>query len=58
MKIKKFLRKIKEYVEGDFAYQNYLEHCQKNHSDRKILTKEEFFKMQQKQKWEGVNKCC
>ena len=57
-KIKLFFKKIKEYIEGDFAYQNYLTHLQKHHPGQQALDKKSFLKNQQKDKWNKINRCC
>ena len=58
MKILKFLRLLKSYINGDFAYENYLEHHKKTHPEIAPLNKKDFFSAQQKNKWRKVNRCC
>ncbi len=58
MKIIKFLKLVKSYLNGDFAYQNYLTHHQKNHHNQQALDKKTFLSEQQKTKWSKVNRCC
>lgn len=56
--MKKFLRLIRDYLNGNFAYQNYVEHCKKNHGAEKILDKKSFLRDCQKRKWQKINRCC
>ncbi len=58
MKILNFLRLVKSYLNGDFAYQNYLTHHHKNHPNQPTLNKKEFILKQQREKWSKVNRCC
>ncbi len=65
MKGLKFLQKItgwffawKNYVEGDYAYQNYLKHEKKFHPQKKILDRKSFLRQRQNEKWNKVNRCC
>jgi carbon starvation protein len=53
-----FLKLLISYFNGDFAYQNYLQHYAKNHPEEKPLNKKEFFASQQKRKWTKINRCC
>jgi uncharacterized short protein YbdD (DUF466 family) len=58
---KKFLRlakSIKEYVDGDFAYENYLKHHAKIHIGEIPLDKKAFLKKLEKDKWNRINRCC
>ncbi len=54
----KIYKSFKEYIEGDFAYENYLKHHRNNHSEEKILDKKSFLKEAQKKKWNKINRCC
>lgn len=55
-KILKVFKIIKNYIDGDFAYQAYLRHCKKNHTGEQILSRENFFRVRQKEK--SINRCC
>ncbi len=51
-------------LSGDDAYERYLEHYARNHNvdclyacDRP-LSKKDFFKQWQDEKWHGVKRCC
>ncbi|MBU6140412.1 MAG: putative selenoprotein [Proteobacteria bacterium] len=57
-KIWTFFRSIKDYIDGDFAYENYLKHHQKFHKDEKALDKKSFLKNLQNKKWSKINRCC
>ncbi|MBM5782295.1 MAG: YbdD/YjiX family protein [Pelagibacterales bacterium] len=54
----KIYKSFKEYIEGDFAYENYLKHHKKNHSEEALLDKKSFLKDAQKKKWNKINRCC
>ena len=47
-------------ISGDDAYERYLDHWQLHHSDeeRKLLTRQEFYSIEQERKWNGVRRCC
>jgi len=53
-----FLKSIKDYIDGNFAYENYLKHHQKNHNGEVVLSKKMFLKNMQKDKWNRINRCC
>ncbi len=57
-KIIKIARLLQDYLNGDFAYNNYLKHHQINHPKQKPLDKRSFFNKMQKDKWNKVNRCC
>jgi len=58
MKIFTFLKLLKSYINGDFAYKNYLQHHAKEHPNSTPLSKKDFFAAQQKHKWTKINRCC
>lgn len=58
MKLFKFLKLLRSYLNGDFAYENYLKHQQQNHSNFPPLNKKDFLAAQQKNKWNKINRCC
>lgn len=52
-------------LSGDDAYEQYLKHYEEHHAssaeyggDALPLSKAEFFKQWQEQKWNGVKRCC
>lgn len=49
---------FKDYIEGDFAYENYLKHHNKYHKNTSVLDKKAFLKQAQKAKWNKINRCC
>jgi len=57
MKVRNFLKALRDYFNGDFAYQNYLEHA-KNHPDEKVLSKDDFLRKKNLGKWNRVSRCC
>lgn len=44
-------------LSGDDAYERYLKHFQEHHQGEP-LSKKEFFKRWQDEKWQGVKRCC
>jgi uncharacterized short protein YbdD (DUF466 family) len=52
----KFLRTLS----GDDAYEVYLKNFTKcvNHSDRKPLSRKDFYSQQLQEKWNKINRCC
>jgi len=63
------LRKIKAFwqgvrtLSGDDAYERYLKHYADHHADAEHpgaqpLSKAEFFKQWQDEKWHGIRRCC
>ena len=56
--LKKILLFIRE-LSGDDAYERYLTHWQKHHTDEALpQTRAEFFKSELERKWNGVKRCC
>jgi uncharacterized short protein YbdD (DUF466 family) len=53
--MKKILILIYRYLNGDFAYEKYLEH-QKIHPSKDILDKKTF--LQNRMKERKINRCC
>jgi uncharacterized short protein YbdD (DUF466 family) len=45
-------------VTGDDAYERYLAHHQKAHPDRTPMTREQYFRKRQEEKWSKVSRCC
>jgi uncharacterized short protein YbdD (DUF466 family) len=57
-KINAALQLVKSHLNGEFVYQKYLNHFQKNHPTKKPLDKKTFLQDRQKNKWHGINRCC
>ena len=45
-------------VTGDDAYERYLAHHNQHHVDNVPMNRRDFFRSEQKRKWEGVRRCC
>jgi len=48
-------------LSGDDAYERYLQHyaqCHQTDTDAPPLSKAEFFKQWQDNKWQGIKRCC
>lgn len=45
-------------VSGDDAYERYLVHRQVAHAGEAPLTRQQFFKKRQEEKWGKVSRCC
>ena len=45
-------------VTGDDAYERYVAHQQVAHADDAPLTRQQFFKKRQDEKWSKVSRCC
>ena len=43
---------------GDDAYERYLTHHHQHHAAERPMERGEFFRSEQKRKWEGVRRCC
>jgi uncharacterized short protein YbdD (DUF466 family) len=43
---------------GDDAYERYLIHHLQHHGAETPMDRAEFFRSEQKRKWEGVRRCC
>lgn len=51
-------RDLARGVSGAHAYEQYVAHCRKHHPDRPIPSREEFFRREFTEKWEGIRRCC
>ena len=59
MKVKFFLKFLRDYFSGEFAYQKYLEHAQKHpKSSEGIISKNDFLRKKNCDKWNKINRCC
>jgi len=62
-KLKKFWRIIRR-LSGDDAYEQYLKHfaryhqADEGHECHSPLSKADFFKKWQNEKWNGIKRCC
>ena len=50
-------------VTGDDAYDRYLEHWHRHHADQneiheKPMSRREFFRQRENDRWNGVRRCC
>lgn len=45
-------------VTGDDAYERYLAHQMQSHPDEQPLTREQYFRQRQDEKWSKVSRCC
>ena len=45
-------------VTGDDAYERYVAHQQAAHAGEAPLTRQQFFKKRQDEKWSKVSRCC
>ncbi len=50
--------KVVRQLSGDDAYERYIEHHKEFHPDEEPLSREDFFKQWQENKWKGVKRCC
>jgi uncharacterized short protein YbdD (DUF466 family) len=61
MNLRQKLRRLWKYlrhVSGDDAYQRYLAHHRSLHMGGTVLTRQEFFRRQQEDKWSKISRCC
>lgn len=59
-KLNVFWQRIRQLA-GDDAYERYLAHYHEHHAqagEAAPLTRAEFFKQWQDQKWTGIKRCC
>jgi len=45
-------------VTGDDAYERYIAHQKLAHAGEPALTRQQFFKLRQDEKWSKVSRCC
>ena len=50
-------KRIRE-LSGDDAYERYLAHHTACHTDIAPLSRKEFFRRDQQQKWNSIKRCC
>ncbi len=46
------------HLSGDDAYERYLSHHAACHASLPVLTRKEYFRMREEEKWGGVRRCC
>ncbi len=54
--MRQFFSVIFNYLNGNFAYENYLKHAQKNHPEKEVLSKKKF--LQERVRGKKINRCC
>jgi uncharacterized short protein YbdD (DUF466 family) len=52
------LREVWTGATGGDAYANYLGHQRAHHPDAAPLSRGDFFRAEQRARWEGVRRCC
>jgi uncharacterized short protein YbdD (DUF466 family) len=45
-------------LSGQYAYEQYVEHRRRHHPEQPIATREEFFRRELTEGWEGIRRCC
>jgi uncharacterized short protein YbdD (DUF466 family) len=50
----RFLRR----ASGDDAYERYLQHMALKHPDREAMSRSQYFRSSQDQKWNKISRCC
>ncbi|MBI5918819.1 MAG: YbdD/YjiX family protein [Nitrosomonadales bacterium] len=50
--------RIVRQLSGDDAYERYLAHHATHHADTPPLSRAEYFRRREQEKWEGVRRCC
>ncbi len=53
-----FLKQLIEYINGDFAYKNYLKIFNKKNCQKTPLSKKDFLRQKEQRKWQKINRCC
>lgn len=53
-----FLREVINYINGDYAYQAYLNNIKNSNLQTQPISKKDFLRLKQKRKWLGINRCC
>jgi uncharacterized short protein YbdD (DUF466 family) len=56
-RLRRFLQAIRQ-LSGDDAYERYLAHHAACHSDTTPLSHKEYFRRREKEKWQGIRRCC
>ena len=57
-KIKNLIKNFCDYINGEYAYKKYLEHCKLSHDNISNLSKKQFLNNKRNNKWKSVNRCC
>jgi uncharacterized short protein YbdD (DUF466 family) len=61
MPIANELRRAWQYlrqVTGDDAYERYVAHHGERHPGETLLTREQYFRQRQDEKWSKISRCC
>lgn len=45
-------------VSGDDEYDRYLDHWRREHHDGTPLSRREFFRLRQSERWKDIRRCC
>lgn len=53
-----FLRRWLEWLNGDVAYERYVEHVRASHPDETPLSRAAFYRREIERRWNGVRRCC
>ena len=56
--LSRVLREVWTGATGGDSYANYLCHQRIHHPDSTPLSRGEFFRREQSERWEGVRRCC
>jgi Selenoprotein, putative len=43
---------------ADGQYRRYVDHQQRQHPGWPVLDRDEFFREEQRRKWQGIRRCC
>lgn len=52
------LWQVVRQLSGDDAYERYLAHHAAHHPGKLPMSRAEFFRCRQDEKWQGINRCC
>lgn len=51
-------REVARGASGSYAYDQYVTHCRRHHPERPLPTREEFFRRELTERWDGIRRCC
>ena len=46
------------WLNGDHAYQCFVQHQRQHHPEQVLPSRAEFFRMETERRWNGVRRCC
>jgi uncharacterized short protein YbdD (DUF466 family) len=46
------------HTSGDDAYERYVEHMALDHPGQPTMSRAQYFRLRQEQKWDGIKRCC